>query len=275
MSKFTFLLKNINFQEIDKKYGLTILNEDEEMDIEQKEDVLSIINDFEPLEPVLLEPHQFATRTKVIMEEHKQAQSFYTENIDTVQTLYDYASHGNIPCKTDILCYWCKYSIENSPLGCPVRWINHIVEKNYKSSLTKDGYSLKENVSENKLNEILNNKPDNLIIIPNRKGYFHTDGIFCSFNCVLAFILDNKHNNLYKESISLLYHMYERLIGQPIENMKHTLLPAPHWRLLIIFGGSFTIEEFREKFNHVYYNELFTIDIMKPLSTIFKIVKNS
>ena len=82
------------------------------------------------------------------------------------------------------------------------------------------------------------------------KSHFIVDGIFCSFNCCLAFINENKHNSLYDDSINLLYNMYNTY-----NNKSHFINPAPHWKLLSCFGGNKSIEEFRNNFNsHSYTN---------------------
>ena len=82
------------------------------------------------------------------------------------------------------------------------------------------------------------------------KSHFIVDGIFCSFNCCLAYINENKHNSLYDNSINLLYNMYK------IYNKDtHSINQAPHWKLLSCFSGNKSIEEFRNHFNtHSYTN---------------------
>ena len=37
------------------------------------------------------------------------------------------------------------------------------------------------------------------------------------------------------------------------ENQNIEIIPAPHWRMLSDFGGSLSIEEFRESFNKIRY----------------------
>lgn len=81
------------------------------------------------------------------------------------------------------------------------------------------------------------------------KDYFDTEGIFCSFNCMCSYLHDNLNNNLYKDSSTLIYLMYKSIFGEfPI---KMNLKKAPSWKLLKQYGGSLTIEEFREMFNTV------------------------
>ena len=98
------------------------------------------------------------------------------------------------------------------------------------------------------------------------------DGIFCSFNCVLAFINDNKHDSLYRESITLLNYFYKTIFG----TLPKIFLPAPHWRLLKEYGGHLDIAEFRKSFNHVEYikmDHVYDISALKLVSNVFKEVK--
>ena len=81
---------------------------------------------------------------------------------------------------------------------------------------------------------------------------YQTDGIFCSFNCVKAYIRDNKHNPLYTYSEELLTLMFTEFTG---EAPKHQIKEAPSWRMLKAYGGEQTIEEFRESFNKVHYTD--------------------
>lgn len=281
----TFLLKNINLGEINQKYGFVAEKKNKITNVADDKNSSSSSSSFafsfqkmdiedgiivEPIEPVFHEPHQFAT--KFVLEEHKQANVFYdeSEKNDTVMAMEDYSSKGFLPAHTDLLCFWCRHEIDHSPIGCPIKWVNHIIEKNYKSSLTKDEYNMKENISEKKLLKVIQDHPSQISITVQHKAYFQTDGVFCSFNCILAFIQENRHNHIYKDSLSLVYHLYERLIGSPIQDQT-PFYPSPHWRLLRIFGGPYTIQEFREKFNRVCYTYLFTTEnSMKPLVTTFK-----
>lgn len=79
---------------------------------------------------------------------------------------------------------------------------------------------------------------------------YDTDGIFCSFNCCLSWIIDNAHNPLYKESHTLLLNIFREVNN----NMLGTsLFPAPHWRMLKVYEGTLSITEFRESFNNIEY----------------------
>ena len=69
----------------------------------------------------------------------------------------------------------------------------------------------------------------------------------------MAFINDNNSNMMYNNSKQLLYKMYHLCFPQAI--VDNIIRPAPHWRLLKIYGGHLTIEEFRENYHKIQYIE--------------------
>jgi len=243
IKKRCFFLKGINTDEIDKKYGLCIISniEKEDIDQENKTNIFDVIEKKEEL-PI----------------------SFMDKNNNCVITMLDWINYTKLPNKTDLLCFWCKHSFENSPLGCPVKYINNKIEKSYISYITKDKYCMKENVTKLKLSKILSIKQDLININVIESEYYLTDGIFCSFNCVMAFINDNYNQFFYNESKMLLYTMYKDMIKSKVNKIK----AAPHWRMLKCFGGSLSIKEFRDLFNLFEYVECSFQ--MKTLSKIFK-----
>ena len=79
--------------------------------------------------------------------------------------------------------------------------------------------------------------------------YYETDGVFCSFNCCLAFVLDNKHNRLYDNSERLLIKIHNKLMN----SVNSIINPSPHWKLLKEYGGHLDIDKFRNNFNKIEY----------------------
>jgi len=102
------------------------------------------------------------------------------------------------------------------------------------------------------------------------RDYYVTDGVFCSFNCTMAFILDHKTNPLYLFSINLLMKMYYDTFLETAP----TLEPAPSWRLLMTYGGHMTIEDFRKNFSKVEYQDIDNILVpfpqSKPIGILFE-----
>ena len=62
----------------------------------------------------------------------------------------------------------------------------------------------------------------------------------------------------YAESEQLLYHLYSKIFSDEQEDSLDEILikQAPHWRLLRDYGGPLSIEEFRESFKTVEYEDM-------------------
>ena len=244
--KRNFVLKNIDLQEINKTYGLVIIsNLDKEKDTSIKR---TKINDVIPDE---------IESSIIFLDENKRDNKCSA-------TMIDILSQKSMPEKTNIKCYWCKSNFECKPIGCPIKYVNTIIEKSYVSHITKDKYYMRENIIKSKLKYIMEKKDFDITTFP--FDHYLTDGIFCSFNCTLAFIKDNNQDVFYKESYSLLHCLYYDLVGKKITK----ITPSPHWRLLKDFGGSLSIEEYRNKFNCVDYRFMFNIRDMKSISKVYK-----
>jgi hypothetical protein len=96
--------------------------------------------------------------------------------------------------KTNSHCYFCRQSIEEHPIGNPVR-----VEK---------------------------------------KKYI-LEGVFCSFNCLLAFHLE-QNNIRYRESGIHIHTIYRELYGKKMD-----LVASKSWKLLKEYGGELTRKEWK------------------------------
>ena len=161
--------------------------------------------------------------------------------------------HKPLPHKTSIHCFHCRNQFSSSPIGVPLKYVYSQSVKTYFSEITKDTYQIRENISTEKRKELEalkeNQKDHNkkslydTDITIDKKEYYVTDGIFCSFNCAYAFIQNNQGNPEYNLSKSLLIAMYEKLFG-----IDFAIFPAPDWRLLTQYGGHLSIDEFREQF---------------------------
>jgi hypothetical protein len=242
--KRSFFLKGFNPEEVDKKYGLCIISNIEK-------------------ETVILENK--TNITEILEKSEENSVSFLDEKNDKcLITMLDWISKDSFPQKTDKLCFWCKHSFSTKPIGCPIKFVNNRIEKSYVSHITKDKYFMKENVTKQKLLKVLNIDSEIITIKPIETEYYLTDGIFCSFNCIIAFIHDHHHDQLYNESKVLTFNMYKDILHKSSSKINS----APHWRLLKSFGGSLSIEEFRKCFNLYEYEECSFH--MKTLSKIFK-----
>jgi hypothetical protein len=150
-------------------------------------------------------------------------------------------------------CFWDRHPFTTTPLACPIKYVPNVVSRTYFSEITKDKFTVKESV-------YADQKVDGSISVTTEKNdYYETDGIFCSFNCMYAFILENKKNPIYSES----EYLFTRFLHDVLKMTK--INPAGHWRLLEEYGGTLTIEEFRLAFSKIEYENK---GIYKPFRSI-------
>ena len=276
--KYIFTLRNINTERIEQKYGITIVSN------------IANVDELPPENSTKL------TELAELNNEHTDVISFLDETKRMYQchiSMIDFQSGDDIK-NLKYNCYWCRYKFDSTPIGCPINYISKKAVKNYYSEVSKDFYTIKENITRRRSQMLHDNKGkfvfthiDNnnntttagngppaetnstCSININNQDYYSTDGIFCSFNCCKAFIKDNKHNKLYENSDILLNKLY-----QDMYSVKTIIInPSPHWRLLIEYGGYLTIQQFRDNFNKTTYESHGVIrntDIFKPIATLFE-----
>ena len=232
-----FHLKGIDVDKIDKKYDIKLVSNITSVDefIPKNTTKLSELTDKSCGEIV-----SFLDETKRL---HKCSIS-----------MINFKSHEPLDDTIIYNCYWDRHPIENKPIGCPISYVSRNANKVYYSEISKETYSIKENITPSKLENLKHtycgSSTSKLSI--SSKAYYQTDGIFCSFNCCMAFILDNKHNRIYDLSQMLLLKMYNDIVDSKVNDVV-VIKPAPHWRLLTEYGGSLSIKEFRGNFNKIEY----------------------
>ena len=246
MPKFNITLKNIDPVEICKKYGIITNN-----NIPINSTIISDLtlridnrNNYSFLDP--------------IKKEH-----------DCIFTFVDEITKEKLPEKTRICCFWCRHEFNKKPIGCPIKYSSSKLTKQYYSEITKGTYTIRGSITKNTENMITNkNNLSNKFCLEDN-SYYTTDGNFCSFNCCLAFIKDNWHNNLYNDS-----EFYLNKIHYKFFKKFHKITPAPSWRLLKKYGGNLCINEFRDGFDSIEYintNDYLTeIPTLKPVGFIFE-----
>jgi len=245
-TKYPFTLRSLDITNILSKYGFDMLNQSDETSVGvTKLDDLIIKKD----------PEYF------FLDE--------TRNIKKCSVAMKDLLLGTAP--PNINCFWCRNSFDTTPLGCPIEYVPSKVIKKYFSEITKDYYTIKENIDRNsieKFKEMVNNNDKNTRITVVENDYYLTDGVFCSFNCCLSWIRDNSTNPMYSTSANLLHQIYYETFDQMTK-----IQIAPHWRLLKEYGGKMTIEEFRKSYNNTIYKESNTIKSLiktKPIGTVFE-----
>ena len=240
--KFIFTLKDLDLEQIHINYGISCTKPKYLKEDSKQTTKLSELNNQEK-----------STENISFLDEAKKAHSCQISMID-------FTSNKSV----NLLryhCFWCRHPFESQPIGCPIKYISTQATKKYYSYISKDTYTIKENVTEDskkKINSQQFTVTDDI--------YYQTDGVFCSFNCCQSYINDNKHNVLYNHSNILLLKIYNDLIDKKMT----TIPPAPDWRLLDHYGGYLNIIQFRENFNKISYeNHGYT----KPLPQFLPIGK--
>jgi len=115
------------------------------------------------------------------------------------------------------------------------------------SELNECNNSLKESVSKETDKNLIKKNIENCDINNNRyhkiltKDFFETDGIFCSFNCIVSFIEENSYNPLYQNSNHLIYLMYKHIFGH---FPNKPFIRSPSWKLRKEYGGILSDDDY-------------------------------
>lgn len=229
LERYVFSLVGINLERVNQKYGIGVSTFSNTEEMPQN---TTKIDDLEKPKKVF--------ETISFLDESKRMRKCNVSMVDL--------NPRNPACKGGYKCYWCRNMVPQNvfPIGIPVRYIPNKAIKKYHSEITKDIYTISEPITLNK-SKILKERDDPRIKIEPNNSYL-TDGVVCSFNCMISFINDNKSDPLYEESEFLALQLYEELHDQKTE-----IIPAPHWRTLVEHGGHLTIEKFRDTFNKIEY----------------------
>lgn len=261
--KHYFVLRNIEPVEIDAQYSFYVGNTmptTDLCDVQYSSELMtsSTLRSVPSRTKITeLTPRQKETNTFSYLDESKKEHQ-------CVLTMVSHDSQSHLPEKTDIHCFWCHHSFTTKPLGCPIQYVPHRIVKDYYSEITKDNYTLRESVTDDQLRKNQDHFEKHCMNMLDR-DYYVVDGIFCSFNCCLAFIQDHHNDPLYRYSENLLSHIYVRTFGENAQ----PIIPAPSWRLLKDYGGLTSITDYRKNFYKVEYKDIY--NIMYP-TTKFKMV---
>lgn len=237
--KYLFRLRNISPAQILEKYGITIFNAVNKTNIKE-------------LEVKTIENISFVDENKTLVRGIIAGILSSTKN-------------------KQVCCYWDRFPIPEGvyAIGCPIRYVCDKAVKHHYSEASKMTYTIRENVPSTKKH--LNNSSTSVDIEQN--DYYETFGAFCSFNCCKAFILENKNNPRFEFSEMFLSRIYSVVRGEEEDNDVATsssspILPAPSWILLQEYGGTLTIDKFRESFNRVEYKDVGSF-MTVPVGRIF------
>ena len=156
----------------------------------------------------------------------------------------DYMNNKSYPKTTPIPCFYCSEPFTAEPIGIPI----HFVPSYYKTNVLSkhDQSSVNMNVQINSKLDMkkCEEKQENIVY----RDYFQTEGNFCSFPCMLAF-LSQHPKDCNQHMIPLLKKYFTSLYGHHIQ---YNGEKAPDIRLLKKFGGHLTITEFRSQDGRKY-----------------------
>ena len=276
MKKPVFVLKNIKPHEIDERYNLVMY---------KKVDAHNNSGSSSDSDGENGETETGRTRITDLPLSDKEEMSHFSfldeskKDHQCVVTMKSFLTNEDFPPSTILHCFWCRHSFHFRPIGCPIDFISDRMTKTYHSEITKDVYTLRENVTTMQRDqvqvEVKEQQDRDAYRIKNDykiqdRNYYLMDGLFCSFNCCLAFVKNNARNPLYVHSENYLTKIYFDIFG----SNSTPLVPAPSWRLLKDYGGHMTIEEYRKNFYKVDY---FSVDNMiipfpnsKPVGFLFE-----
>lgn len=150
-------------------------------------------------------------------------------------------------------CWWCTLPIDDSPIGCP---ISMQINKG-PTTLSDPGPGLRPGAEG--LDPCGPSSPHEVT--------YYTDGLFCCYNCIKAYIMDyGEHDAKYKDSIRFLAMMVcdNEQTTDPV-----TINPSPPWRFLQQYGGHVKPEQYREMIGRMIYKEKGIIQI-QPITTLFE-----
>lgn len=177
--------------------------------------------------PVTALLHEKSKRSYYFLDNRK-IQNKYWRN------LIDITISGPLPNSIDKPCWWCRNTFTTNPIGCPLKYNSH-----------KEG------------NTVVDEKFKKAGIKTTTNEFFETEGLFCSFPCCKAFIIDQKAAARYQESLALLSLMLIKIYGKSVD------IPiAPTWKVLKEYGGHLTIDEFRSTFGKLDYT--LTVNMRRP-----------
>jgi hypothetical protein len=234
--KYLFTLKGINTEKVDQRFGITIMSNINEMPYNPPCNTTKISD---------LSSNKNIPEIISFFDDAKKSHKCSVSMVD-FHTQKEIVS-GN--CCNSYDCFWCRNNIPSNvvAIGCPIKYIPTQAVKSYYSEISKDYYTIKENITVKKTQELDISEDDRLEVI--NKNYYLTDGIFCSFNCCMAYIRENRNNSMYVLSEMLLLKMYNDIYPSHIPLIEE----APHWRKLRQCGGDLSIDQFRHSFNKIEY----------------------
>lgn len=270
-----FVLKDINFVNLDRSYGMkdiqdfiyknsnstnkTTENTTKINTVNPKNDLRSITTKLENLgfSDKFKEPFETIVRGNV----KSNIYSTFNNKKDLVKNCQHYKCWydrhplipGTLPLSLPIKYYpsYVESSIIHNSLINTVPKLNVTINTDTAVASIKDKEKVfydKVNLSSVDKEKYLENEEECKKLADN--DYFEGEGVFCSFNCMFAYLFEN-YCIKYKNSGMLLNKLYKSIFGH---YPKQKIIPSPSWKLLQEYGGDWSIEEYRKNFQVVDYS---------------------
>ena len=289
--KYPFVLKNVNPEKIMKRFGIEMVSN------------ITIDNDITPVQATRIDDLsscQSAPEVMSFLDEAKKMHKCVLSMIDfntgkvinkTGKKYRCFWDRHDIP--TNI-----------KPIGCPLRYIPPRITKTYYSEISKSKYTIKEYITPARARKLFKKEMDivdsdtddasddendsdsdseseikNESEKPSKKGkkekkeeifmqengYYLSDGVFCSFNCAMAYIASKKDDSMYYMSETLLLKAYNDAYPDQIPKISC----APHWKKLGVHGGELnSIVDYRKSFNKIEYENMGRINIIPEFKSV-------
>lgn len=117
-------------------------------------------------------------------------------------------------------CIYCTLPISSEhPIGCPLSQLSKSI---MKGKHTETEY----------------------------KDEYITFGVFCSYSCVKAYIMDHAHDPLYSKSMQLLSQMYSKEYNSTTPFVIH---PSPSPLLMTDYGGYMSVDQYESEKGKISY----------------------
>lgn len=128
-------------------------------------------------------------------------------------------------------CMYCTLPILGQVIGCPITLIPEYVDLKHNDIRSNDEYI--------------------------------TYGVFCSYNCAMAYAISKGDNPLFSHS-----KRYISIIASKENNEIANVIPSPPIELMSMYGGYMTEEQYRSEIGKVQYLPNGTT-VMHPLSLVY------
>jgi hypothetical protein len=172
------------------------------------------------------------------------------DEIKHVKELWTFPNGAVKQTPINIRCYWDHHTFDGIGIFCPLSYRSKQVAKISQTevklrpadgTLDLNSFMVKENIPKCKDISTCNN------LIEITDAYYEVDGLFCSPECCLAYINDEKTKaggSKYSDSERLLHFML---------GLTSKISPANNFRLLKEYGGNLSIEQFRKNNKSIKY----------------------